>query len=235
MNSFPSFRSFFGALFAIFLFNWMAFVVFPWLELGHLPPIQDDDNVTVTPWDVSGAAHAGEHVYAANGCVYCHTQQVRAATSGADIIRGWGTAADAEDPKDPKKDITRRTYPRDYIWQGQVFLGDSRAGADLANVAYRYPDAASLYRYLYDPRIPAPHSSMPAYHFLFTTRKVSGAGPSAQAIALDDVDAPAPGYEVVPTPDAQALVAYLLSLKKGYHLKPDEAGIPYVPPTPDKS
>ena len=34
----------------------------------------------------------------------------------------------------------------------------------------------------------------------------------------------------VPTADAKSLVAYLLSLKKGYHLKPDEAGIPYVPP-----
>jgi cytochrome c oxidase cbb3-type subunit 2 len=135
MNSFTTFRSFFGFIFFIFLFTWIALVVFPWLELGHLSPIIDDDNVTVTPWDSSGAAHAGEKVYAANGCVYCHTQQVRAATSGTDIIRGWGTAASQDDPKDPKKDVTRRSYPRDYIWQGQVFLGTSRDGADLSNVA----------------------------------------------------------------------------------------------------
>ena len=47
---------------------------------------------------------------------------------------------------------------------------------------------------------------------------------------LPDKDAPPAGYEIVPTAQAKSLVAYLLSLKKGYHLKPDEAGIPYVPP-----
>ena len=31
-------------------------------------------------------------------------------------------------------------------------------------------------------------------------------------------DAPPAGYEIVPTAEAKSLVAYLLSLKKGYHL-----------------
>ncbi len=179
----------------------------------------------ITPWDASGAAHAGERIYAADGCAYCHTQQVRAATSGADIIRGWGTARDEDG-----KDVTRRTYPRDYIWQGQVFLGNSRDGADLSNVAQRFPTAAGLYRYLYDPYALNPHSSMPEYRFLFVTRKISGR-PSADALVLPDADAPPAGYEIVPTARAKSLVAYLLSLKKGYHLKPDEAGVPYVPPS----
>ena len=227
MNVIPtSFRSFFALLFGIFLFTWVALVVFPWIELGHLPPIQEEGGTDITPWDTSGLAHQGEHVYAANGCVYCHTQQVRPASSGADIIRGWGTASD---PEDPKKEITRRTYPRDYIWQGETFLGNSREGADLSNVAQRFPDAAQLYVYLYDPYIVNPHCSMPQYRFLFMTRKISGQ-PSKDALALTGDDAAPAGYEVVPTADAKSLVAYLLSLKKGYHLKPDEAGIPYVPP-----
>jgi hypothetical protein len=71
---------------------------------------------------------------------------------------------------------------------------------------------------------------MPAYRFLFITRKVAGQ-PSQDALVLSDVDAPPAGYEIVPTAQAKSLVAYLLSLKKGYHLKPDEAGIPYVPPS----
>jgi cytochrome c oxidase cbb3-type subunit 2 len=230
MNSFTTFRTFLGFIFVIFLFTWIALVVFPWLELGHLPPIQDEDGTTITPWDSSGAAHAGERVYAANGCVYCHTQQVRAATSGTDIIRGWGTAASQDDPKDPKKDVTRRSYPRDYIWQGQVFLGTSRDGADLSNVAQRYPTAAGLYSYLYDPYVVNGHSSMPAYRFLFVTQKISGQ-PSDDALVLPAEVAPPAGYEIVPTGQAKSLVAYLLSLKKGYHLKADEAGIPYVPPS----
>jgi cytochrome c oxidase cbb3-type subunit 2 len=224
----PTFRGFFLALFGIFLFTWIALVVFPWMELGHLPPIQEEGSTDITPWDTSGLAHAGEHVYAANGCAYCHTQQVRPASSGADIIRGWGTASD---PEDPKKEITRRTYPRDYIWQGQTFLGNSREGADLSNVAHRFTDAAKLYSYLYDPYLVDPHSSMPEYRFLFVTRKI-GAQPSKEALVLTGEDAPPAGFEVVPTDNARALVAFLLSLNKNYHLKPDEAGIPYVPPSP---
>jgi len=218
------FRKFFWLFLAAFVFAWFGLVVLPWMQLGHLQPIAVEGGSDIKPWDVSGLAHAGERVYAANGCVYCHTQQVRPATSGADLVRGWGTAKNEEGDKPPE--ITRRTYPRDYIWQGQVFLGASRAGADLANVAYRFPDAGALYRYLYDPYVLNPHSCMPAYKFLFTTRRVDGA-PSAQALVLEQPDRPGTGYEVVPTSDAQALVAYLLSLKKGYDL-PDERPGPVV-------
>jgi cytochrome c oxidase cbb3-type subunit 2 len=71
---------------------------------------------------------------------------------------------------------------------------------------------------------------MPEYRFLFVTQKISGQV-SQDALALPPDEAPPAGYEIVPTADAKALVAYLLSLSKGYHLKPDEAGIPYVPPS----
>ena len=54
---------------------------------------------------------------------------------------------------------------------------------------------------------------------------------SEDALILPAAQAPPAGYEIVPTAQAKSLVAYLLSLKKGYHLKPDEAGIPYVPPS----
>jgi len=104
MNIIPNFRTFFVLLLGIFLFTWFALVVFPWLELGHLSPIEEEGSTDITPWDSTGLAHAGEHVYAADGCAYCHTQQVRPATSGADLIRGWGTAKDADG-----KDVTRRS------------------------------------------------------------------------------------------------------------------------------
>jgi cytochrome c oxidase cbb3-type subunit II len=219
------FRTFFFLVLASFLFTWFGFVVLPWITLGHLAPVQEEGSTDITPWDTTGAAHQGEQVYAANGCAYCHTQQVRPATSGADITRGWGTAKD-----DDGKDITRRTFPRDYIWQHQVFLGNSRNGADLSNVAQRFPDAAGLYRYLYAPAAANPEnagSSMPAYRFLFLQRKIGGA-PSEDALLLTGKDAPPAGFEIVPSAEAKSLVAYLLSLKKGYHL-PEENG-PVPPP-----
>jgi len=221
-----SFRKFLGLVLLTYLFTWFGLVVFPWLEIGHLAPIQEEGSTDITPWDASGAAHQGEHIYAVNGCVYCHTQQVRHPSSGADLVRGWGTAKD-----DDGKDVTRRTFPRDYIWQGQVFLGNSRSGADLSNVAERFPTATSLYRELYDPYVLNPHSSMPEYRFLFTERKISGQ-PSDDALALTGADAPPAGYEIVPSAEAKSLVAYLLSLKKGYHL-PDEKGpVAAAPPKP---
>jgi cytochrome c oxidase cbb3-type subunit 2 len=221
------FRQFFFVFLAIFAFAWFGLVVLPWSDLGHLQPApQTGSEDDISPWDSSGLAHAGERVYAANGCVYCHTQQVRASASGADIIRGWGTAKN--DTGDKPADITRRTYPRDYIWQTQVFLGNNRNGADLSNVANRFTTAGALYRYLYDPSIENAHSSMPAYRFLFTTRQASGA-PSADALVLTGTDRPAPGYEIVPTADGQALVAYLLSLKKGYDLPDERPGPVEIP------
>jgi cytochrome c oxidase cbb3-type subunit II len=227
MNEKLHFRAFFGLVLLAFFFTWMALVVLPWMELGHLEPIVDPASSNLTPWDKPNEAHAGEQVYAANGCVYCHTQQVRPATSGADLVRGWGTAHDEEG-----KAITRRSYPRDYIWDRQVFLGNSRAGADLTNVGDRYTDAAKLYSYLYDPRTENSHSSMPAYRFLFVLHKIDGL-PSDNAVILKTGDAPPAGFEILPTAEAKALVAYLLSLKNDYHL-PDEKG-PVPPPAPSDS
>src|SRR5437660_943583 len=66
----------------------------------------------------------GGHVYAANGCIYCHSQQVRADYAGADIERGWGN---------------RRSAPRDYIFERPVFLGKMRMGQDIANIGARAP------------------------------------------------------------------------------------------------
>jgi cytochrome c oxidase cbb3-type subunit 2 len=229
MNKVGPFGKFFGFVLLIFLLNWYGFVVLPWIHYGHLPPIQNgDDDTDISPFDASGLAHQGEHIYAANGCVYCHTQQVRDPASGADIIRGWGTAADSDG-----KAITRRTYPRDYIWQGETFLGNSRDGADLSNAGARFK-AAQLYAWLYSPHTLDPHSSMPEYRFLFIKQRISGQ-PSADALVLPPEEAPPAGFEIVPTDDAKSLVAYLLSLDKGYHLKPDEAGVEYKPPTENKS
>jgi cytochrome c oxidase cbb3-type subunit 2 len=221
------FRVFFGWVFAAFLFTWFALIVLPWIELGHLAPIVDSASNDITPWDKPNAAHAGEPIYAANGCAECHTQQVRASTSGADLVRGWGMAHDEDG-----KPINRRTYPRDYIWDQQVFLGHSREGADLTNVADRITTAQEFYRLLYDPYISNPHCSMPAYRYLFVTRKISGQ-PSADALVLPEVDAPPVGFEIVPTSQARALVDYLLSLKNGYKL-PDENG-PVPAPAATKS
>ena len=58
---------------------------------------------------------------------------------------------------------------------------------------------------------------MPSYRWLFQDQAIAGQ-PAQNALKLEGADAPRPGHEIVPTPEAEALVAYLLSLKRDYAL-----------------
>jgi len=73
----------------------------------------------------------------------------------------------------------------------------------------RRPDANWHLRHLYLPRSEIKESTMPPYRFLFEKRRIQRA-PSGDA--LKDVSTE-PGYEVVPTEEATALAAYLVSLR----------------------
>jgi cytochrome c oxidase cbb3-type subunit 2 len=68
---------------------------------------------------------------------------------------------------------------------------------------------------------------MPAYHFLYEKRPIAGE-PSADALKLTGRDTPPAGWEIVPTYDAQCLVAYLMSLDQSHPLK--EVKSPAVAP-----
>jgi cytochrome c oxidase cbb3-type subunit 2 len=148
-------------------------------------------------------AVAGQKVYASAGCVYCHSQQVRLDPTSTDIAKKLGV---------------RQTVPRDYIREKTAFLGKRRIGQDLSNVGARISDANALHQYLYEPATVTPWGKMPSYRYLYKTTKVVSQ-PSADAIqGLKGPHAPPAGYEVIPTEDAKALVAYLLSLNKNYPL-----------------
>lgn len=198
----------FLGFFFTFSTAWLGLVLAPWAQFGNLQPIPNPDpantdaSLDVVPPPVPGLAAAGEKVYAANGCVYCHSQQVRRPNVGSDIERGWGG---------------RPSVPRDYIRRRIVYLGTMRTGPDLSNAGVRLSDAAWHHKHLYAPRSIVRWSTMPAYAFLYETRKIEGQR-SPDALDLDPELMPAPGYEIVPTEDARALVAYLLSLKQNYAL-----------------
>jgi cbb3-type cytochrome oxidase cytochrome c subunit len=114
----------FLGIFGTFAFSWIGLTVIPTWQIGHLSPESDEEGTDIYPRPQSGMFKRGEHVYAANGCVYCHTQQVRADYIADDIERKWGN---------------RRSAPRDYIFERPVFLGKMRMGQDLANVGARAP------------------------------------------------------------------------------------------------
>jgi cytochrome c oxidase cbb3-type subunit 2 len=58
---------------------------------------------------------------------------------------------------------------------------------------------------------------MPSFRYLFREQRILGQI-SADALKLNGLGAPPDGYEIVPTGDGKAIVAYLLSLKRNYAL-----------------
>ncbi len=192
-----------GILFTV-LASVTGLVSIPEKQIGGLQPVVEKDG---RPYPVppSGLVAEGRRVYIAEGCIYCHSQQVRPEGFGADFERGWGD---------------RRTVARDYIYEAPPLLGTMRTGPDLANIGVRQPSANWHYLHLYDPRITSPGSIMPSFAFLFHTV------PIQVEVPADAVQFPKgrgkPGFAIVPGRRARALVAYLKSLD---HSKP----VPEVP------
>jgi len=248
--------------------SWYTYVVRPSMQLGRFQQTNMLGGSTLYPTARPGLAQQGLEVYRAQGCAYCHSQQVgqegtrfqlllteagtntaEVATAvkklapqlagtadplaslpvavysgerrydfeaasrtlnalgakavpqvvpyGADIARGWGK---------------RRTIAEDFLFDSPTLPGSQRVGPDLASVGLRLPDPRWHLRHLYAPASEVKGSKMPPYRYLFETRRVARA-PSPDALQLPREYAPPAGYEVVPTPDALALAAYLVSLR----------------------
>ena len=140
----------------------------------------------------------GRQVYIRNGCIYCHSQQVRDSTFTTDVARGWGN---------------RPSVPADYVFDKPHLMGTMRTGPDLINVGERLPDAQWHLLHLYQPRALVPWSIMPPYPFLFEHKEV--AAPGDTVLTIPAPHAPESGV-VIATDEAKALVAYLLALKRDY-------------------
>ena len=198
MNRLPSLITGITLAFAA---SWLGVVAYSYVELGRLEPYVDENTGEVSPPPLPGLAPAGQRVYAANGCVTCHSQQVRPETT--DVEKQLGP---------------RPTVARDYLRENPAALGKLRIGPDLTNVGLRITDANELHRRLYEPATVTPGSNMPSYRYLYEMRKISGQSSGQAVQGLTGPHAPPPGYEVVPTEEARALVVYLLSLKRNYTL-----------------
>lgn len=169
------------------LLSAFLFVLMPRLQVSEVERLGVSSQRPYTELE-----QAGRKVYIEYGCLTCHSQQVRDPAAGADAQFGWGP---------PSK-------PSDYIYDRPHLLGTSRTGPDLSNIGVRQPSADWHHLHLYDPRLLVDWSLMPAHPFLYQT--VTGtSAPSPDAVAL-------PGGEawLVPTPEAKALVAYLLALRR---------------------
>jgi len=119
---------------ATLAFSWLGLAYIPDLQIGHLEPQSDEEGTDIYPMPRSGMAERGRRVYIANGCFYCHSQQVRADYAASDVdMQRWA----APSPRPTWGD--RRSAPRDYIFDRPVLIGRTRLGPDLANIGRAAP------------------------------------------------------------------------------------------------
>ena len=195
MNS-KNFWKLLGALGFAFALPWLLLVVLPYLGQSDAEPVPYAEGQEVEGGLAAypdrtlqrhGASDYGREIYAAEGCAYCHTQVVRPTYAGPDMWRpGWGGREE--------DGLARETQPGDYANESVALLGYQRIGQDLSNVGHRITTAEEMHRHLYDPKSFDSDSGMPAYKHLYRRATV--------------------GKGWVPSPKAEALVDYLLSLKK---------------------
>jgi cytochrome c oxidase cbb3-type subunit 2 len=185
-------------LFSLSFFGFVALAVL----VGVAPAVWVQNHTEPLPGSTPPGALevAGLQVYVSEGCVACHTQQVRP----LEMDTVWG----------------RPSAPGDYayvrptsVWQpyAPAVLGSERTGPDLSNVGARQASEVWQYMHLYNPRAVVEGSVMPAFPWLFDVK--GEAAPGEAAVPLPKPFAPQHGV-VVPSERARALVAYLLARRQ---------------------
>ncbi|HLO79654.1 MAG TPA: cbb3-type cytochrome c oxidase subunit II [Chitinophagaceae bacterium] len=143
---------------------------------------------------------AGKKLFIANGCVSCHSQQVR----NVDMDKTFGSR--------PSIAADYAAIGRTDFWTNTATLmGTERTGPDLTNIGNRQPSQAWQLLHLYQPRAVVEQSIMPAYPWLFVQKDTVLAG--EVEISVPDKYRSGNG-KIVATKHALQLVAYLQSLKQ---------------------
>ena len=184
---------------ATLAFSWLGLAYIPDLQIGHLDPQSDEEGTDIYPMPKSGMAERGRRIYVANGCFYCHSEQVRADYAASDIDRPRDAA-----PSPPSKWGDRRSAPRDYIFDRPVLLGKMRMGPDLANIGKAAPVEAEAPPPQPNPANPtAPNASPPAANVSPPPGNAppqQNAKPAAQPPTPPASTAPSPGANASPAP-----------------------------------
>ncbi len=164
----------------------------------------------------------GLEVYISEGCVACHTQQVRS----IEMDNIWG-----DRPSLPS-DYFYSKQRMDFWRQSPSLLGSERTGPDLTDIGNRQPSMEWHLLHLYNPRLVVYESVMPGYPWLFEEKNVTD-------VTEDDVVVPIPAeligfteMRVVAGKKALRLVDYLLATKQVSLAKGSKAE--FIPSKQDK-
>ena len=224
-----SLRNFIFGLSLTFGFARVFGVIVPFFKMHNLPSVpatEEPDSAAFYP-KRTGRVADGSRIYGENGCYLCHTQVIRPTYAGNDLFRpDWGGLA-----ADPDRGDTRReTNAYDFLYEKVAHIGVTRMGPDLSNVGLRVGSlynppqgpAGWFYAHLYNPRyeVDRTKSTCPSFRFMFKEQKI-GAARSADAVRFSDgTYAGDDTTEIIPGSDAEALVSYLMNLKKDHPAPP---------------
>ncbi|MEP6627958.1 MAG: cbb3-type cytochrome c oxidase subunit II [Ginsengibacter sp.] len=168
-----------------------------------IPAIYNQDNNAPLPGaqQLSGDALKGKAIYVANGCVGCHTQQVR----NIDMDKVWGDR--------PSIAADYAAIHRTDFWRNTATLmGTERTGPDLTNIGARQPSIDWQLLHLYQPRAVVKQSIMPAYQWMFEYKEKPDK--NDKIVNVPDEYMGGRKGKIVAGPEALQLVAYLFSLKQ---------------------
>lgn len=185
MSAQPGHRTVVGLAFSGYLGLTLLIAILPAASVQNTPGLPE---VAAR----SALAEEGRVIYLREGCGYCHTQFVR----DLPLDRPYG----------------RGTVAADYANEDPPLPGSERTGPDLSNVAARQPSHTWHLLHLFNPRAVVPQSVMPGFPWYFEIKAAGAAGDVVVPVPPRFV--PAEGQVVVARPEAQALVAYLLSLRQ---------------------
>ncbi len=149
----------------------------------------------------------GREVFLSYNCVTCHTQQVRGDEHLALVVDDGRIVPVLAADRRFSDQVTGASH---YDHEAPALLGTQRTGPDLVGVGARLPGTDWHHWHLHDPRSVSPDSVMPAYRFLYVER------PPEDAVGYEPVariEGVGDGPTLWATPDAVALVEYLLSLQ----------------------
>ncbi|WP_353172585.1 cytochrome-c oxidase, cbb3-type subunit II [Paracandidimonas soli] len=152
----------------------------------------------------------GRDIYIREGCVGCHSQQIRMLQSEVQRYGPYSLAGES-------------AFDHPFLW------GSKRTGPDLARVGQRYSDEWHRI-HLRDPRAVVPESNMPAYPWL-AKNTVEGTNVQRRMEVLRQLGVPYTDEQIAAAPEAlkgkteeDAIVAYL----QGLGVKSHDAAARYM-------
>jgi len=195
MDFFNNHKKLFLTALGLFLFLTLMVAILPaFYNQNYNAPLPD-------AVELNDDALLGKAIYVKEGCVACHTQQVR----NVEMDKVWGER--------PSIAADYANLHRTDFWRNTAtVMGTERTGPDLATIGTRQPSIDWHLVHLFNPRIVVKESIMPAYPWMFEVRQTLAKGDKV-------VNVPAAFMKgrkgkVVAGREALQLVAYLQALKQ---------------------